>query len=290
MAKVHTWRFDVRTYELDEYGHVNNAVYHNYLEEGATQASAAAGFPYDWYMARRCLWVIRRMTIRYLTPLRYGDTAELRTWVSDVHRVYSHREYDLRRVGDDQPVVRARVKWVYVDMDTMRPQRIPEEFEAGFEPTNELEDLDIHLHNPTRFENSPRFESRRVVQRYELDPAAHVNNAVYLNWIEQSAFDALRRIGWPDHRLREIGLGIYQVAHDIEYLQSARNGDPIVVISQPVELARVRGAWMHEVRHGESGELLAKDYAVGAFLDLETGRPRPLPDDLLEALLKGPSV
>ncbi len=287
MTRVFTWQFGVRSYELDAFGHVNNAVYQNYLEEGATRASADAGYPYTWYFEHQRAWVVRKMTIHYQTPLRYGDGAVLRTWVSDFHRVYSHREYDLRRAGDDKPVVRARAKWVYIDLQSGRPQRIPPEFEAAFEPTGVLEDLDVRLRNPTRYPDSHCYVATRRVQRYELDPAGHVNNAVYLNWFEQAMYDAFAQIGWPVRRMQETGLGMVQVAHEIDYLQPARDGDVLEVASQPVELARVRGAWVHEVRHAERGDVLARDYSVGAFLDLKTGRPCTLPEAVLEPLLLG---
>lgn len=285
MPRVFTWQFDVRSYELDAFGHVNNAVYQNYLEEGATRASADVGYPYDWYFTQRRAWVIRKMSIRYLTPLRYGDSVKLHTWVSDVHRIYSHREYDMRRARDDAPVVRARAKWVYVNLDTMRPQRVPEAVEAVFEPDGELEDLGIRLRNPQPFPDSPRYTSTRRVQRYELDPAGHVNNAVYLNWFEQAMFDAFASVGWSVERMTAIGLGMVQAAHEIDYLRPAQDGAPLEITSQPIELARVRGAWRHEVRHAETGDLIATDYSVGAFLDLETGKPCPLPDEVLESLM-----
>ncbi|MBN2470026.1 MAG: acyl-CoA thioesterase, partial [Anaerolineae bacterium] len=91
MAKVFTWQFEVRSYDLNSRSHVATAAYHNYLEEGATRASAGAGFTYDWYFANRHSWVVRKLQIRYLRPLSHGDEVTLRTWVSDVRRIYSHR-------------------------------------------------------------------------------------------------------------------------------------------------------------------------------------------------------
>ncbi len=290
MARVFSWEFDVRSYELNASGHVHTATLHNYLEETATRGSADAGFGYRWYFDRGHAWVVREMTVRYLAPLTHGDRVRARTWVSDFRRIYSHREYDLRRAADDRPVVRARAKWVYVTLDTMRPVRIPAEFESAFQPTGELEPLPVRLRRPVQFVDSPQYRSGRQAQRYELDPAAVVNNAIYVKWFEQAMFDAFAQAGWDTSRLDEIGVEIVQWAHQIEYLRPAFNGDPVVIISQPIEMTRTRGAWRHEARHAETGQVLAADYSVGAFLNRNTGRPCSFPAPVLEALLAGRSA
>lgn len=288
MARVFTWQFMVRSYELDAYGHVNNAVYQHYLEEGATRASADAGFSYDWYFEQRRAWVIRTMQIKYLQPLKYGDRVELRTWVSDGHRSYSHREYELSRIDDGTTVLRGRAKWVFVDLDRMRPARIPEQFMGAFEPTGELEPLHIRLRNPVVMPNGGTFQSMRRVQHYELDPAGHVNNSVYLNWFEQAMFDAHESVNWSFDRMRkDAGMVIFQAAHEVEYLRPAMYGMQVRIESRPVEIKRTRGAWLHELIDVATNETLARDYSVGVFLDAESLRPRPLPEEIQDALVRG---
>jgi len=288
MARVHTWRFRVRSYELDALRHVNNAVYQNYFEEAATRASAEAGFPYEWYFRQKRAWVIRQMLIRYMAPLRYGDEVELRTWVSDIRRIYSHREYDLRRADSGEPVARARAKWVYVNLETMRPERIPAEAEGAFQPTGEPGELNIRLRGAETFPESYRYRTERRVQRYELDPAGHVNNAVYLHWFEQAMWDAFEGAGWPLERIMAGNLGMVQVAHEVDYLRPALNGMTLRIVSQPIALSRTRGAWLHEISDTSSGEVLTRDYSVGAFLDLTTGKPCSLPEEIRRPLLSGP--
>src|SRR5215470_17896979 len=97
MPKVYSWRFNVRSYELDVSGQVAPPTFLNYLEEGAVQASAAEGYDYNWYFANNRMWVVRKITMRYFSPAVHGDELELYTWVSDFRRVQSNREYDLRR-------------------------------------------------------------------------------------------------------------------------------------------------------------------------------------------------
>src|ERR687885_301189 len=93
-------RFRVRHYELDSFGHVNNAVYVNYMQEAAIEASDDAGFGAAWYSERGTNWVIRKLSIRYLLPARYRDELQVRTWISEVRRATCTREYLITRIGD----------------------------------------------------------------------------------------------------------------------------------------------------------------------------------------------
>ena len=47
----HTTYVEVRTYELDSYNHVNNAVYLNYLEHARMDFLKAIGFDYKGLFA-----------------------------------------------------------------------------------------------------------------------------------------------------------------------------------------------------------------------------------------------
>ncbi len=287
MARVFTWQFEVRSYDLNSHSHVNTASYHQYLEEGATRASADAGFTYDWYFAHRHSWVVRKLQVRYLRPLRHGDELALRTWVSDVRRIYSHREYDLRRADDDSPVLRARAKWVYVNLDTLRPARIPDQAEAAFQPTGELPALRIHLRQPRLLDAHRPYTGERRVQHYEIDPTGHANNAVYINWFEQAQTDALAAMGWSAERLTTSGIMLCPVARDVEYFQSALDGMLLRVSSRPVAITRTRIAWEQEIHAVESGDLLARDYVVEVCLDGTTGQPCRLPAALRAVLEDG---
>ena len=289
MPRIYTWQFAVRSYDLDADGHVRVAGLHHYLEEGATQASADAGYTYDWYFENRHSWVIRSIQARYYRPLRYGDIVELRTWVSDVRRIYSHREYDLRLATDGSPVLRGRAKWVYVNLDTLRPVRIPDEAEQAFQPTGILDPLHIPLRSGQEVAAGGGSQTPHRVQHFEIDPAGHVNNANYLNWFEQAVVDYTAAQGVTE-TLRASGLVLRPVAHAVEYIQGAVADMAVHVETRVAEVSRTRVAWRSEVRDAASNDLIAQDYAVRVCLDAETGRPQALPDHLRRTLVDGPGV
>ncbi|MDZ7345122.1 MAG: thioesterase [candidate division KSB1 bacterium] len=285
--RTYTRRFRVRHYELDAFNQVNNAVYAHYMQAAAIEASTDAGYSPAWYREHGVGWVIRQLTIRYHQQATYGDELEVTTWVSDMKRVTSNREYDITRLGDGARIARARVNWVYIDLRTGQPARIPQEFFAAFDPSNELEELDIRLQKSRSTDDSFRYRSHRRVQTYEVDTAHHVNNAVYLNWIEQAYFDAVRAAGYPVEQTREQGWLVLQGGHDIEYFEPAFDNDEIEIVSWICEMGKVRGAWTHEIYNTKNGKLLARDYSLGVFVNSE-GTLIELPRQAVEAVLAGP--
>ena len=287
MPRKYACRFRVRYDEIDSLGHLNNAVCVRYMQEATIQASADAGYPLRWYEAHAVGWVVRRLEIRYYLQVLYGDELQVTTWISQRGRAACAREYDLTRAGDGNRVARARAEWVYVDSGTGRPAEMPEEFESAFPPTNEAEDLGIRGYRSRKVESGYRYRSNRRVQSYELDPMERVHHAVYLNWIEQAYYDAIRSAGHPLEELRAGDWIVFQGGHDIEYLSPARENDEIEIVSWICELGKVRGAWTHEVYDARNKKLLARDYSLGVFVNSQ-GKLSAAPQHIIEDVLQGP--
>ncbi len=287
MTPRYTRRFPIRHYELDVFGHVNNVVYVQFMQEAAIEASTAAGFGPEWYRAQGTGWVVRRLSVRYLNPVTYGEAVEVATWVSKMAGVRSTREYDLTRAEDGARVARGRAEWVYIDRTTGQPARFGPDFVAAFAPTGEAEDLDVRLTNARPTEAAHRYVSRRRVEFREIDPARHVSHAAYLQWVEQAYFDAITAAGHPLERTRAEGWMVFQAGHDMEYFVPARDGDPVEVVSWICEMGKVRGAWTHEIYHAETHQLLARDYSLGVFVNRD-GRPTVPPAAAVADVLRGP--
>ncbi len=224
------------------------------------------------------------MTTHFYAPVVYGEELELLTWVSDFRRVQSNREYYVRRVSDDAPILRARGNWVFMDTQTLQPQRIPPNVMDEFEPTGENEDLDTGVTDAISIEEPIIHTEERRVQHYELDSQGHVNNAVYVGWAEQSMINALRAVGWPPERFATSEFTMNPLAVEVDYLRSALDDEPIWIVTRLAEVGRDRAAWHNEIRHGATGELIAKIVAVRVFMD--ANGPRSIPDALEIALVQ----
>ncbi|HKJ26780.1 MAG TPA: thioesterase family protein [Anaerolineales bacterium] len=281
MPMEYTRKFRVRFYECDAYGHVNNSNYARYMQEAAFDASAAAGFGDKRYNEMNLLWLIRDTKIEYLRPLRYGDTAEVKTWVADFRRVRSKRMYEIRREGADELLARGETDWVLLDRETLRPLSVPEEMKQSFFPEGTPEKAPKRVPFPKPPQAPPGTVTiQREVAWEDVDPAQHVNNAKYFTFLEESGIYAAAQYGVSMHAYLEDGLGYVARETRIEYKQAAVLGDTIEITTFLSNLRSVSATRHFILRRQSDQELLAQAYVVWVFVDIHTGRPVRLPEDL----------
>ena len=125
--RTYTTRWRVRTYEVDVNGHVNNAVYLNWVEQVATEHTEAAGFGPAWIEAQGAAWVVRRHAITYRRPAVYGDELELTTRAMLLKGARGHRQTSITRVSDAAPIAEVETEWVWMRLADGRPTRVPDE-------------------------------------------------------------------------------------------------------------------------------------------------------------------
>jgi acyl-CoA thioester hydrolase len=276
-----TRTFRIRFYECDYYGHVNQSTYLRYMAETAFDASAAAGFDMARYAAMNRYWLVHDTEVEYLNPLRYGDEVEVTTWVMDFRHVRSRRAYELRRAGSGEMVARGSSDWVFMNTATGRPAPIPAEMMAAFFPEGVPP-------APTRtpFPAAPQpppgvFQERRQVEWRDLDSAQHVNNAVYLSYLEECAIHVAAAHGWPLERMTAERLAVVARRHRIEYLLPARLGDELEISTWASDVRRTSAVRHFHIRRLSDGELLARAHTFWAWLNLDTGQPRRMPPTFL---------
>jgi acyl-CoA thioester hydrolase len=121
--------FTATAEHIDQLGHVNNAVWVQWMEQVAVAhwESVADAAHKDAYF-----WVVVRHEIDYLRAAVEGDRIIARTWVGEQPkgaRFDRHMEF----VGEDgKPYVRARSWWAIIDKAAGRPIRVPPEVVAPF--------------------------------------------------------------------------------------------------------------------------------------------------------------
>src|SRR5438876_1066785 len=172
------------------------------------------------------LWLVRRSTLAVTRPARAGERLAIRTWVEDFRRVRSHRRYAVHG-ADGTPVLEALTDWVYVDVESGRPRRVPRELETafGFAAGNRSErEAWSALPAPP----APALGTHRV-RACEVDSIGHVNNAVYLEVATQAVLDAIEDAGWSLDRMLAAGSVPLLARADLEYLEGARYGDRLAI-------------------------------------------------------------
>lgn len=126
----------VQDSDLDQFGHANNVTYLAWLEQVAWGHSRSLGLGMDEYRRLGCGCVVRRHEIEYLLPAFAGDTLLLGTWVEENDgRLSMWRGYQIVREGDGKTLLRARTRWVCIDLVSGKPRRMPPEFVIGYQPS-----------------------------------------------------------------------------------------------------------------------------------------------------------
>jgi acyl-CoA thioester hydrolase len=114
--------------DIDELGHVNNAVYVRWIQSVATAHWQAVAGHED---RDRFVWVVSRHEIDYLRATLEGETVTLTTWVGTPKGARFDRFVDITD-SDGRVRVRALTIWALIDTTTGRAVRVPAEVAAPF--------------------------------------------------------------------------------------------------------------------------------------------------------------
>lgn len=118
-----------RPEHIDELGHVNNAVWVQWIQ-GLAVAHWDAVAPPEY--VESAIWVVTRHEIDYLKPVFEGETVTGRTWV-ETPPAGARFERLMEFSGEDgRPRIKARTIWAMLDRASGRPRRVPEELAALF--------------------------------------------------------------------------------------------------------------------------------------------------------------
>ncbi|HAF28760.1 MAG TPA: acyl-CoA thioesterase [Bacteroidales bacterium] len=120
----HSYKTEVRGYELDSYGHVNNAVYISYTEQARWEILKNAGLLKS-FLDKNLLLVVTETNIRYMRELKLFDEIEIITKIKfeAPYLVFIH---DVLNLTDNIKAAKAEVKTLLIDKDRI-PQDIPAE-------------------------------------------------------------------------------------------------------------------------------------------------------------------
>ena len=116
-----------------------------------------------------------------------------------------------------------------------------------------------------------RFGLTRRVEARDLDERAHVNNVVYVQWVQDAAaahWSALAPVG----ALEEIAW--VALRHEIDYLKPALLGDEITIMTWVGVADGLSFERFTEIRRRSDDVVLARARTLWCPVDSRTGRPR----------------
>jgi acyl-CoA thioester hydrolase len=123
------------------------------------------------------------------------------------------------------------------------------------------------------------------VRHYEMDSLGHVNNAVYLHYVEEAAIDHARALGFDEARRRELGGAWVVRRHEVDFRVPAVAGDELDVTTRIVSVERVQATRRTTIVRVRDNALVAEALTFWVWVGLD-GRPKRLPTDVVAGLLR----
>lgn len=135
--RAHAFELEVESGDIDEYEHVNNAVYLNWMDRAAWSHSTELGIPLSRCLELRRGMAALRTEIDYERAALRGDRVRLYTWIeSSDGKLRCTRRFHITRAADGAVLARALTTYVCLNLDTGRAARMPEEFTRAYSERN----------------------------------------------------------------------------------------------------------------------------------------------------------
>jgi acyl-ACP thioesterase len=228
--------YRVRFDEAGRDGTVRASTLLRFAQDLAWRHSDLAGFDRAWYAQRGLAWLVRAVDLALLAPIAMGDDVEMTTGVVGYRKVWARRRSEAL-VGAAVAAI-VQIDWVLVD-GRGAPSRVPPEIERLFpgEPVPmQLARVDL----PPTPGGASRLAFR--VRPHELDPNDHVNNAVYVDWLDEAALATPMAAAVPTALPRR---------YRVEYLAAAGAGAELASATWPDG-----SAWCQRVVAADGAELI----------------------------------
>lgn len=210
-----------------------------YAQDVAWLHSTARGFDRDWYGSRSLTWLVRAAELEILAPVPMGTAILSHTAVVGQRRVWARRRGEFR-LPDGTLAGWVHTDWVMIDGRgglTRIPAEIAERFRIP-ESTGQIGRVAL----PATPEPSVR---RAFAARpHELDPMDHVNNAVYLDWLEEAILAAAPVDG-------RVAIAAVPRRYHLEYAMAADPGAALADVAWHDE----SGDWMYRLTDAGGSDL-----------------------------------
>lgn len=135
-----------------------------------------------------------------------------------------------------------------------------------------------------------RFEYHLTVPASAIDVLGHVNNVVYLDWVQIAAskhWNHATRDYFKDENQEEERLGIHKMAwvvmdHHIKYKAEAFEGDEIIVTTFVKTFTAATSVRHTEIHRKGEEKILVSAVTNWCLLKMPEGKPMRVPEEILE--------
>lgn len=109
------YKLRVRSYNLDSFGHVNNAVYFNYLEEARCDYLEQLGVSFTDFHRLQAFAFVIGAEIAYKSPAKFNDLLDIRGQFRDIRRSSFGTHYEIFNETTGKLCAVAKMSFAFVN-------------------------------------------------------------------------------------------------------------------------------------------------------------------------------
>ncbi len=119
-----------------------------------------------------------------------------------------------------------------------------------------------------------------------IDENGHVNNVVYVQWMQDIAVEHYSSIGGIEAQGPDATWVVRE--HKVEYLLPGFAGEEIEIKTWVENIRRVRSLRKYEFVRKSDGQVLVKGETDWVFVDVKNGRPVAIPEEVMNIFKADP--
>lgn len=123
------------------------------------------------------------------------------------------------------------------------------------------------------------------VRGYHLDGYGHVNNARYLEFMEEGRWDFFDQHPEMIKELHQAGRAFVVVNLNIDYLAAARHGDDLEIMTGIIDVGERSGLCHHRIVR-KDGTVIARADLTFVMLDMRANKAAAIEGEVREALTR----
>ncbi len=219
MEATYSEKFTVCTWDVDYKNRLTMAAVFNYFQEVAGEHATRLGVGKDLLQQKNLAWVLSRMSVVLFRRPSWREKIVVETWPRGTNKLFAVRDY---AITDEMgaPVAQARSGWLLIDVEKMRPLR-PQVVTEGLPTNQEKPALEDGLPTLGDGKALELVETRRALYS-DIDYNGHVNNARYVQWIQ----DIFSLDLWQD---------VERLRFDINYISEVKPGERIAFYRKDIQ-------------------------------------------------------
>ena len=123
-------------------------------------------------------------------------------------------------------------------------------------------------------------EKEIIVSKNDLDDLNHVNNVIYIHWVQEIA-----KNHWKNLVSNEIIKNYFWVLleHEIKYLNPAFLNDKIRLKTYIEKTDGVKSSRIVEIYNKDTNKLLVTSKTIWCLINAKTGKPNRITEDIKKA-------